>query len=189
MAQSWQGIAARKQQERTSRIPREWTLREPPLSYASSAIDIPRRCGLLTEHELSITEKHDATSLLAELSKGSLKSEQVVTAFCKRAAIVQQVCNCLTEIFFDDAIARARELDAYIQKNGKPMGPLHGLPISLKDTFKVRGYDASVGVAGLCFKPAATNSALVDLLLSLGAVLYCKTNIPLTMVSAMRIRR
>lgn len=187
MAGSWQGIAARKQQERASRIPREWTLREPPFSYAPNAIDIPRRCGLLTEHELSITEKHDATSLLAELSKGNLKSEQVVTAFCKRAAIAQQVCNCLTEIFFDDAIARAKELDAFLSKSGRPMGPLHGLPISVKDTFKIRGYDASVGVATLCFKPAATNSALVDLLLSLGAVLYCKTNIPLTMVSAMPI--
>lgn len=164
-------------------------LREPPFSYAPNAIDIPRQCGLLTEHELSITETYDATSLLAELSKGSLKSEQVVTAFSKRAAVAQQICNCLTEIFFDDAIVRARELDAYLQNNGKPMGPLHGLPISVKDTFKVRGYDASVGVAGLCFKPAATNSALVDLLLSLGAVLYCKTNIPLTMVSAVPIHR
>ncbi|KAF2162169.1 hypothetical protein M409DRAFT_69376 [Zasmidium cellare ATCC 36951] len=183
MANSWQAIAARKQQERTSRIPREWLLKEPPFTYAPNAINIPRRCGLLTEHELSITENHDATSLLVELSKGTLTSEQVVTAFSKRAAIAQQVCNCLTEIFFEDAIARAKELDAYLKKNGRPIGPLHGLPISLKDGFKVRSYDASVGVAGLCFEPAATNSALVDLLLSLGAVLYCKTNIPLTMMA------
>lgn len=183
MADSWHAIAARKQQERTSRTPREWLLKEPPFTYGPNAIDIPRRCGLLTEHELSITENHDATSLLVELSKGTFTSEQIVTAFSKRAAIAQQVCNCLTEIFFEDAIARAKELDAYLKKNGRPIGPLHGLPISLKDGFKVRGYDASVGVAGLCFKPAATNSALVDLLLSLGAVLYCKTNVPLTMAS------
>ena len=91
------------------------------------------------------------------------------------AAIAQQATNCLTEIFFEDAIARAKQLDVYIARTGKPVGPLHGLPISLKDTFKVKGYDASIGVATFCFKPAKTNSALVDLLLSLGAVLYCKT--------------
>lgn len=183
MANSWQAIASRKQHERASRIPRQWQLKQPASRYSANLQDIPRQCGLLTEHEIKITENYDATDLLSELAKGSLKSEQVVTAFCKRAAIAQQVSNCLTEIFFDDAIARAKELDAYLQKTGKPMGPLHGLPISLKDGFKVRGYDSSVGVAGLCFKPAGTNSALVDLLLSLGAVLYCKTNVPLTMMA------
>lgn len=59
-------------------------------------------------------------------------SVEVVTAFCKRAAISQQCVNCLTEIFFEEAIARARECDGYLEKNGRPMGPLHGLPISLK---------------------------------------------------------
>lgn len=70
-----------------------------------------------------------------------------------------------------------------LQKTGKPVGPLHGLPISLKDSFKVMGYDASIGVAGFCFKPASTNSVLVDVLLELGAVLYVKTNVPLTMMA------
>ncbi|KAK1048047.1 hypothetical protein LTR74_017623 [Friedmanniomyces endolithicus] len=57
------------------------------------------------------------------------------------------------------------------------------LPISIKDSFKVKGYDASVGVAGFCFKPATINSALVELLLEQGAVLYCMTNILLTMMA------
>jgi amidase len=36
------------------------------------------------------------------------------------------------------ALARAKELDEYLQKNGKPVGPLHGLPISLKDQFRIK---------------------------------------------------
>jgi amidase len=60
---------------------------------------------------------------------------------------------------------------------------LHGVPVSLKDTFKVRGYDASIGIAALCFKPATENSVLVDVLLSAGAVLYCKTNVPQTLMA------
>jgi amidase len=91
--------------------------------------------------------------------------------------------NCLTEIFFDKALKRATELDVYLQKYGKPMGPLHGVPISLKDTFKVQGLDATIGYASLAFRPADNNSALVDILLRAGALLYCKTNIPQTLMA------
>lgn len=186
MPDTWRGIAARKQRQRDERIPKEWLL---PSLYSTSStssdsvLDIPRQCGILKPQELSITEDHDATALVAALAVGKLNSVDVVTAFCKRAAIAQQLTNCLTEILFEDAIDRAKELDAYMKAHNRPIGPLHGLPISLKDTFKIKGYDASVGVAGFCFKPATTNSALVDLLLQQGAVLYCKTNVPLTMMA------
>ena len=102
---------------------------------------------------------------------------------CQRAAIAHQLTNCLTEIFFEDALKRASELDAHLASGNPPLGPLHGVPISLKDTFKVRGYDSSIGLAALCFKPAQENSVLVDCLLRAGAVLYCKTNIPQTLMA------
>lgn len=182
MTETWKAIAARKQKERASRIPEQWLLSPNNIDHNQlNVLSVPRESGILTDKELRITEDFDATALVAELSSGRLKSVDVVTAFCKRAAIAQQVTNCLTEMLFDDAIARAKQLDDYLAKYGKPMGPLHGLPVSVKDTFKIKGYDASVGVAAFCFKPATTNSALVDLLFSLGAVLYCKTNVPLTM--------
>ena len=162
---------------------KEWLLNYPFDKNRLDVLGVPRECGLLNQGELRITEEFDATALLSGLLNGLLKSVDVVTAFCKRAAIAQQLTNCLAETFFDDAITRARQLDEHLARAGKPIGPLHGLPISLKDTFKVKGYDASVGVAAFCFKPATTNSALVDLLLSLGAVLYCKTNVPQTMMA------
>jgi hypothetical protein len=37
------------------------------------------------------------------------------------------VTNCLTEIFFDQALERARYLDKYLIEKGKPVGPLHGV--------------------------------------------------------------
>jgi amidase len=40
--------------------------------------------------------------------------------------------NCLTEMFFGQALDRAKELDDHLKKTGKPVGALHGLPISLK---------------------------------------------------------
>lgn len=87
--------------------------------------------------------------------------------------------SCLTEIFFDAAIAHAHSLDEHLARTGKPKGPLHGLPISLKDMFHIKGFDASLGIASLCFKESTSNSPLVDLLLEAGAVVYCKTSMSL----------
>ncbi|KAM0713806.1 hypothetical protein Q7P37_010768 [Cladosporium fusiforme] len=181
--QGWRDIAARKKTEQLDRIPESWRLPDSTNFEQGNVLQVPRQSGILTDVELQITEDYDATELVDELANGNLSSEAVATAFCKRAAIAQQLTNCLTEILFDDAIARANELDAHFDRTGRPFGPLHGLPISLKDTFQIKGYDASLGVAALCFKPSTTNSALVDHLLSLGAILYCKTNIPQTMMA------
>lgn len=180
---AYKAIARRKQVERQSRIPSAWLLKTLPYPDTLDVRSIPRASGILTTHELDITEKYDATALAEAIRSRALTSEEVTIAFCKRAAIAQQVCNCLTEIFFDDAIARAKFLDSEYKRTGKTLGPLHGVPVSLKDMFKVKGYDASVGIASLVGKPATTKSLLVDILLEQGAVLYCKTNVPQTMMA------
>jgi amidase len=186
----WQELAESKRQSVAAKISKEWLL---PTSLTSqytetstlNVLDVPRSCGLMTEQELSITEDHDATALIQLMSTGKLKSIDVVTAICKRAAIAQQCVHCLTEIMFDEAFTRARECDAYFEKNGKPIGPLHGLPISLKDSFNVKGTQATIGyVSFISRPPAATNSSLVDILADAGAVFYVKTNLPQTMMTA-----
>ena len=99
---------------------------------------------------------------------------------------------------------RARVLDQNLADTGEVVGPLHGLPVSLKvhistrmeldqgkltgqDCFAVAGQYATAGYVEYLKRPIPTdNSALANLLLDAGAVLYCKTNIPQTMmVSAM----
>jgi len=136
----WQTLAASKRAANYSKIPESWRLPSSMTSQFTekatiSVLDVPRTSGLLSEKELDLTENYDATELLALMASGQAKSIDVVTAFCKRAAIAQQCVNCLTEIMFDEAMARAKECDEYLAKNGKTMGPLHGLPISLKVPF------------------------------------------------------
>lgn len=91
--------------------------------------------------------------------------------------------NCLTEFFPSAALDRARHLDAHLQRTGSPIGPLHGLPISLKDTFRLPGLDSSIGIASLAFHPSTSPSTLVSALEQAGAVLYCKTNVPQTLMA------
>ena len=84
---------------------------------------------------------------------------------------------------FTLALGRARELDSYQQRTGNIIGPLHGLPVSVKDTFHIKDVDSSIGIAALAFKPATENAPLVDILLAAGAVIHCKTNVPQTLLA------
>ncbi|XRM36893.1 hypothetical protein ABZX51_000380 [Aspergillus tubingensis] len=192
----YKSIAARKQQHLESLIPREWRLdasqipagmlsvadsvTNPSYSESINVVDIPRTCGLLTPHELHITEDYDIRSLLTELHSKRLTAEEVTRAFCKRAAIAQQLSRCLSEPLFTQALARARTLDTHLRTTNTPIGPLHGLPISVKDTFHITGVDATNGLAALAFHPSTKDADLVTLLQSLGAIIITKTNVPQT---------
>ncbi|KAF2720954.1 amidase [Polychaeton citri CBS 116435] len=175
----YQTISSRKRLLRQSKIPQQWLL--PPEDYhgVTNVMDIPMTCGIMSDVECDITSKLDATALLENMREGIWTAEEVTTAFCKRAAIAQQLTNCLTEIFFDDAIERARQLDLEREQNPENyLRPFHGLPISLKDSFQVVGYDTSTGLGCFVDESAKENSGMAAMLLDLGAILYCKTNLP-----------
>ncbi|KAF7183036.1 hypothetical protein CNMCM7691_002871 [Aspergillus felis] len=192
-------IARRKQAQLDLGIPTEWRLPAhlvpagmhlPPGSVTHSqaylkenVMDIPRRSGLLTQKELSITENWDVRGLLAQMREGTFSAEDVVRAFSKRAAIAHQVTRCLTEPLFPSAIQRAQHLDSVLQRTGKPVGPLHGLPVSVKDCFRIKGVDSCIGLTGLAFKPSTFHARLVNMLLSLGAVIIAKTNVSQAMAA------
>jgi Asp-tRNA(Asn)/Glu-tRNA(Gln) amidotransferase A subunit family amidase len=61
--------------------------------------------------------------------------------------------------------------------------PLLGMPISLKDTFSVAGYDQAIGYTSLIHRPAPKTSPLVQLLLDAGALPFVKSSVPTTLLS------
>jgi len=168
-------VARGKQDKRAALIPAEWRL---PSNQMSTSYGAPETYGILTPKELEITGQNDAVDIVDKIASRIYTAKEVTVAFCKRAAIAQQLVNCLSEIMFDAAIRRAEELDAEQQQNpGKPLRPLHGLPISLKDSLRVPGLDSTIGFIAFASQPDNDASALVRLLLDQGAVLYCKTNV------------
>lgn len=103
-------------------------------------------------------------------------------AFCKRAALSQQLTRSCTELLFDRALERARELDEHLAETGKVIGPLHGIPISVKDCVNIKGYTSTIGLAGWTTKLATSNSVIFDILEKQGAVIHVKTNVPQSMM-------
>ncbi|TAQ88359.1 hypothetical protein B7494_g3302 [Chlorociboria aeruginascens] len=181
----WREIAAEKRASLLSSFPSEWIIPVDclPSEEVLNVSAFPRDSGFFADEELRITEA-GAVEIVENISQKVWTAEHVTTAFCKKAAVAHQLINCLTETLFSEALATARSLDEYFIRTGKLVGPLHGLPISLKDNFETAGRASCVGFVGWADQPATRDSSLVALLKKLGAVVYVKTNVPPAMMMA-----
>ncbi|GAA5822234.1 hypothetical protein JCM3770_005859 [Rhodotorula araucariae] len=180
---NWRDEAAAKRARQAELIPASWRLSDEALAAAGDDVrDVPRTCGILTERELEITELDEVDELAHRIAKGTYTAVEVTTAFCKRAAIAQQLTNCLTEIFFDDALAQAEKLDETLKTTGKTVGPLHGVPVSLKDQFDIAGKELTMGYVSYLGRISKRDAALVALLRDAGAVFHVRTNVPQTLM-------
>ncbi|KAJ5929614.1 hypothetical protein N7454_006564 [Penicillium verhagenii] len=177
--QRWESQAQRGRDILNNSIPKQWLAPANILPPATqkNVMDFPRKSGLLTERELLITEL-SATQLVAEMGLGKLKAEEVVVAFLKRAVLGQQLLNFATEFLADEAIARAKELDAHFQRTGNLVGPLHGVPISVKEHIGMKNKTCNTGYVAWVDEVATEDAHLLQLLANAGAVFHVRTNQP-----------
>ncbi|KAK6003039.1 hypothetical protein QM012_000884 [Aureobasidium pullulans] len=190
MAPDWRQIAAEKRDSVLALIPEEWRIPAPPPAEEQRDVTGKFIQQYLDSREIEITET-EATEIVKKTSSGEWTAVEVTKAFCHRSAIAHQLVNCLHEIFYDAAIESAQKLDHYFANHKKPMGPLHGLPVSLKDQFHVKGVETHMGYVGWIGtfqgekgtgKEKVYESEMVKELRSLGAVLYVKTAVPHTLM-------
>lgn len=152
-------------------------------SNVKDVLNWPIESGFLSPHEIEITEC-DLSEISEHIKSRDWAAFEVALAYCHRVSIAHQLVNCLSEVFFEDGLARARELDDIYEKTGELVGPLHGLPISLKDNLNVKGQATTIGFVGFAFEPEAfaEDTCLVSLLRNLGAIFLFKTNVPVAMM-------
>ncbi|KAF2623571.1 amidase [Macroventuria anomochaeta] len=190
MTTSWKDAAAKKREAISALIPAEWRIDNVP--SVKEQVDVTDYIKqYLSREELGITES-SADQIVEKTTSGAWSAEKVTRAFCHRAALAHQLLHCLHEVFFDAAIADAKKLDAYFAKHKEPVGPLHGLPISLKDQFHVKGVETTMGYVGWIDtfegkkgtgKERVFESEMLRELRASGAVLYCKTSVPHTLMA------
>jgi len=119
----------------------------------------------------------NATALLEEMTAGRLTSVQVMRAFCSRALHVGERLDTNAQECFADALAAAEEADS-ARAAGRPLGALHGLPVSVKDQLDMAGCDSTCGLQVRCGAPAEHDSLLVKLLRDQGAIPFVRSNVP-----------
>jgi amidase len=79
---------------------------------------------------------------------------------------------------FEDCLANAAALDDYIQRHGKPKGPLHGLPISVKEHIFLSGTPSTSGFVSWADDISETDALVIQILRDAGAVFHVKTTNP-----------
>ncbi|KAK6442314.1 hypothetical protein LTR95_001446 [Oleoguttula sp. CCFEE 5521] len=190
MGSDWQKTAKDKADSVNDLIPQEWRIKDVPSIEQQRDVTGSFIQQYLDKGEIEITET-DAVGIVERTTSGTWKAVDVAKAFCHRAAVAHQLVNCLHEIFFDAAIADAEKADAYFAEHKKPLGALHGLPVSLKDQFHVKDVETHMGYVGWIGtfegkkgtnKEKVFESEMVKELRSLGATLYCKTSVPHTLM-------
>lgn len=130
--------------------------------------------GPLTSQQISILNTPIA-SLVHDVQNAVLSPIDILRTYGKTATLAHRRTNCVTELLLPEAETWANDVNL--------KGPLAGIPVSLKDTIAVAGFDVSVGYSRNCFKPYAEDGVIVKLLKRAGAIPHVKTALPITLLS------
>jgi hypothetical protein len=86
--------------------------------------------------------------------------------------------NCLTELLPERALARAQYLDDYYARHKRTLGPLHGLPISVKEMVGMKGLGLNASYVAWWGKVAEEDAHVLQILWNAGAVFHARTTQP-----------
>jgi amidase len=161
----------RSAEQRNSIITSKRNARDKALGFA----------GLYLVNDHDVYTKATASEIVQRIAKGEWTSSEVLEAYIARSAVAQTEVNCLTEVLYEDARKRAKELDAEFASTKTLRGPFHGVPFSVKDNYRIEGYDATTGFTAWANNPGKKDACLVAQLRAAGAIIFVKTNVPQTM--------
>lgn len=128
---------------------------------------------------------HDsACRLLERLRRREISSRELVGAFFERIDALNGRLNAFVHDFRPKALNRAEKADEALGRD-EWWGPLHGLPVTVKESIDTAGIPTTLGIEGRAWTEAAQDAVVVRAARSAGAILMGKTNVPQTLASPM----
>ncbi|MDB5526270.1 MAG: glutamyl-tRNA amidotransferase [Rhizobium sp.] len=118
-----------------------------------------------------------ATELAARIGRREVSPVEVVEAYLKRIEARNPVINAYTLLLADQAMDAARAAEKAVMA-GKPLGPLHGVPVGIKDLDDVAGVPTSMGSRAVHNRVPKNSAAAIQRLQDAGAIVLGKTNSP-----------
>lgn len=119
---------------------------------------------------------HTATTLARKIRDKDLTSEELVSDHLERIGKINPHINAIVA-FSDHALEQARAADQQLAR-GEPVGPLHGVPMTIKDCFDTAGIISTWGTLGRKSFVPEKDATIVRRLKEAGAILIGKTNTP-----------
>lgn len=118
-----------------------------------------------------------AHALAAEIRAGRLSARQATESALARIAAVNPAINALPDVMAEEATKAAAAADE-AQAHGKPLGPLHGVPITVKVNVDLAGHATTNGIVALRDNIAPEDAPVVANLRAAGAVVVGRSNTP-----------
>ncbi len=125
----------------------------------------------------SNTGNLSATRLIYAIKNKKISSTELMQVFMERYKRLNPKINAIVATDFKSALKRARKADEDLAK-GKSWGPLHGLPMTIKDSIEVIGMPTTYGSPYFKSNLPDKNADVVQSLLNAGAIIFGKTNLP-----------
>lgn len=124
-----------------------------------------------------------ATELSGEIRDRRIGCLELLDFYLARAERLNPELNAIVVWQVDQARERARAADAALAR-GERWGPLHGIPMTVKESFNVAGLPTTFGNPLWKDNIAAGNAYLIERLLQAGAIVFGKTNVPYMLADA-----
>ncbi len=121
-----------------------------------------------------------ATELLLRLRRRELSAVELLQHHLRRIERLNPAINAVVVLDAERALQRARAADTALAR-GETWGPLHGLPMTVKESFDVAGLPTTWGFESLRDNVAPGHALAVQRLLDAGAVIFGKTNVPVAL--------
>lgn len=118
-----------------------------------------------------------AQDLVKMLRSGEISSVELLQEQLRQLDRHNGSVNAVVTFDLDAARQQAEAADKQVRE-GKPLGPLHGLPMTVKESFNVAGLPTTWGYTAYADNIAPSNAVAVQRLVDAGAIIYGKTNVP-----------
>jgi amidase len=121
-----------------------------------------------------------AKQLAAAVRKKKIGCVELLDLYVKRIEVHNPKLNAIIATDIDGARKRARAADKAV-KAGKKLGPLHGVPMTIKESYDVAGYPTTWGDPAFKDYVPKSNSLVAQRMIDAGVTLFGKTNVPLNL--------
>ncbi|MFT7220751.1 MAG: amidase [Candidatus Azotimanducaceae bacterium] len=120
----------------------------------------------------------DATALAQKIAQREISAVELLEHYIARVERYNPEINAVVCYQYDKARSRAAAADADLAK-GVSWGPLHGVPMTVKESFDIEGLPTTLGNPVLKNNIASSDAVACQRLQSAGAVIFGKTNVPI----------
>lgn len=118
-----------------------------------------------------------ATEAARRIARGELRSRELLELLARRVEQFNPRVNAVVTLDLDRARAAADAADSAVAR-GAPLGPLHGVPMTIKDSFETGGLRTTSGSPTLAHHVPECDAVAVARLKAAGAIVIGKTNLP-----------